>query len=129
MPSPYARADAEWLIDFCADDAAAGRDGHLLAVDGAGTLVGTVGLTGLDREPAAESATGSPPGARPRGRPAGRGAAAGLGAARARRARVELRAHPANAASLRVAAKAGFTATGESRRAPDGARMIVLRRD
>ncbi len=129
VPSPYSRADAEWFIGFCADEAAAGRAIHLLAVDGAGTLVGTVGLTGLDR---ARAEVGYWVAAEARGRGVAPRAVELL-LEWARRelgvTRVELRAHPANAASLRVAAKAGFAATGESRRASDGARMIVLRRD
>ncbi len=129
VPSPYARADAEWFIDFCAVEAATGRAVHLLVVDGAGTLLGTVGLSGLDR---GRAEVGYWVAAEARGRGvATRAVELLLDWARRELGvtGVELCAHPANAASLRVAAKAGFAPTGNSRRTPDGARLIVLRRD
>jgi RimJ/RimL family protein N-acetyltransferase len=121
VPSPYMREDAVRFLALAAAEAAAGA-GLALAIARAedDRLIGTVGLMGL---------------------PAGRGdaelgywtAAAARGRGATSRAvvllrdwaagelgveRLEILAHRDNAPSLRVAEKAGFTATGEERRVP-----------
>jgi RimJ/RimL family protein N-acetyltransferase len=113
IPYPYDRDDALVFIALSAEEAAAGRSHHFVAVDGDDRVIGSFGAMGDE--------LGYWVAAPARGRGvATRGvillrdwAHAALGYAR-----IELQIHPANLASLRVAERAGFVDSGE-RRVPD----------
>jgi RimJ/RimL family protein N-acetyltransferase len=121
VPSPYTRADAEAYIASSAEDAAAGRAAHLLAVDARdGRLLGSFGVMELDREPGyGEIGYWVAAAARGRGvatravRMLADWARAELGLTT-----IEILPHRDNAASRRVAEKAGFRDTGESKPSP-----------
>jgi RimJ/RimL family protein N-acetyltransferase len=129
VPSPYTRDDAERFVAYSADAAAAGREIHLLVVGDDGTLLGCVGMTGLDG-PRVEVGYWVAAEARGRGI-APRAVELLLEWARREHGvtRVDLCAHPENAPSQRVARKAGFRTTGERRAGPRGESLLVLRRD
>jgi RimJ/RimL family protein N-acetyltransferase len=124
VPSPYARADAEAYIASSAADAAAGRAAHLLAVDASdGRLLGSFGVMELDREPG-YGEIGYWVAAHARGR----GVATRAVRMLADWARdelglttIEILPHRDNAASRRVAEKAGFRYTGEEKPCPRAA--------
>ena len=119
LPSPYTREDADRFLAVAAAEARAGA-GVALAVAGAdgGALIGTVGLFELGRVARSRRDRlldrGGGPRAR-RGRARG-GPRARLGGGRARPARARDPRAPGNVPSQRVAARAGFTDTGELRR-------------
>ena len=134
VPSPYTRADAERFIAVSAEEAAAGTAVNLLAVDARdGRLLGSVSL--LEMKPGyAEVGYWIAAEAR------GRGVAtrsvrllADWGRRELGITEFELLAHPDNAASRRVAEKAGFVPTGEmrvlERAGPDSPELVVYRRD
>ena len=115
LPWPYGREDAVEFIARSAEDAAAWRAWHLVAVDAEDRVIGGFGVTGgeLGYWVAREAR--------------GRGVAtpavmllrdwahAALG-----RRRLELLIHPDNTPSRRVAERAGFVDTGELRVPPRG---------
>ena len=119
LPSPYTLEDADRFLAVAATEARAGA-GVALAVAGAGggALIGTVGLFELGRV-AGHGEIGYWTAAAARGRGAAVRAvvlvrdwavdALGL-------RELEILAHPGNVPSQRVAARAGFTDTGELRR-------------
>jgi RimJ/RimL family protein N-acetyltransferase len=121
VPSPYTRADAEDFIASSAADAAAGRAASLVAVDaGDGALLGSFSVMELDRAPGfGEIGYWVAAGARGRGVAT---RAVRLLATWAREelglTRIEILPHRDNAASRRVAAKAGFQDTGELKPCP-----------
>jgi len=126
VPSPYFVEDARRFLALSASEAAAG-DGVALAIAGADDrLIGTVGLFGFA---GTEGEIGYWTAAEARGRGAATRAVvlvrdwahATLGLTA-----VEILAHRDNAPSQRVAERAGFTATGQERRA---AQMPPGRRD
>ena len=116
VPSPYTRADAEAFIASSAAEEAAGKSAGFLAVDSSDdTLLGSFSVMELDREPGyAEIGYWVSREARGRGI-ATRGVR--LLADWARDAfgldRIDVLPHKDNAASRRVAEKAGFRDTGE----------------
>jgi RimJ/RimL family protein N-acetyltransferase len=118
VPSPYTREDAERFVAIAATEAAAG-EGLALAVCDAATdrLVGTIGLMEIDRERGrAEIGYWTAAPARGRGITSRAvvlvrdWAAAELGVRE-----IEILAHCDNAPSQRVAERAGFADTGETR--------------
>jgi RimJ/RimL family protein N-acetyltransferase len=121
VPSPYTRADAEEFIAASAADAAAGRAASLVAVDAVdGELLGSFSVMELDRAPGfGEIGYWVASGARGRGIAT---RAVRLLAAWAREelelSRIEILPHRDNAASRRVAEKAGFEDTGELKPCP-----------
>ena len=121
VPSPYTRADAEAFLARSAAEEAAGESANLLAVDSAdGDLLGSFSLMEINREPGyGEIGYWVAAGARGRGIAT---RAVRLLAAWARDelglTRIEVLPHKDNAASRRVAEKAGFTDTGELVGAP-----------
>ena len=121
VPSPSTRADAESYLARGAEEASAGKVVNLLAVDaGDGRLLGSFSLMELDREPGyGEIGYWVAAGAR------GRGVAtravrllADWGREALGLTRIDVLPHRDNAASRRVAEKAGFTDTGERVAAP-----------
>jgi RimJ/RimL family protein N-acetyltransferase len=123
VPSPYTRADAEAYLAGSADEAAAGKAVNLLAVDARdGRLLGSFGLMELDREPG-YGEIGYWVAAEARGRGVATRAVRLL-ADWAREelglTRIDVLPHRDNAASRRVAEKAGFTDTGELVASPRG---------
>ena len=118
VPAPYEERHARDFVSGSAYDREAGRELALAIVDGRGELLGAVGLAHIDWEDrraevgywVAREARGHSVAAR----------ATRLLAGHAIHAldfeRVELLAHPQNASSQRVAAKAGFTREGLLRR-------------
>ncbi len=116
VPSPYTRADAEAFIAADAEAAADGTAAGLLAVDARdGTLLGSFGVMELDREPG-YGEIGYWVAAEARGRGIATRAVrllAEWGRRELGLTRIDVLPHRANAASRRVAEKAGFTATGE----------------
>lgn len=121
VPAPYSRADAERFIAESEQEAASGTALNLLAVDARdGRLLGSVGLMGLDRAPG-YAEVGYWIAAEARGRGVATRAVRLLtewGVRELRLTRVELLTHADNAASRRVAEKAGFLDTGELRGEP-----------
>jgi RimJ/RimL family protein N-acetyltransferase len=116
VPSPYTRADAEEYIARSAEAAAAGSSANLLAVDANdGRLLGSFSVMGLDREPGyGEIGYWVAADARGRGvatralRLLSQWARHTLGLTR-----LEVLPHQDNAASRRVAEKAGYRDTRE----------------
>ena len=116
VPSPYRATDARAFVeDFCPSEWASGR-GAVFAIveDHTGDLLGSIGLSGLDRiDGVAEIGFWTVPAARGRGvmvEAVGvvcRWAFADLG-----RERIEWQAGVGNIASRRVAERAGFTIEG-----------------
>jgi RimJ/RimL family protein N-acetyltransferase len=120
VPSPYTREHAVAHLAEVDRQAAAGRAVGLHAVGADGELLASISLIGLD---AATPQIGYwvAAGARRRGvatRAVRMLAAWGHGELRLQR--IELLVHRDNAASQRVAERAGFTATGELRPRPRG---------
>jgi RimJ/RimL family protein N-acetyltransferase len=120
VPSPYTREDAERFIAIAATEAAAGA-GAALAIAGAGgRLIGTVGLMEVDRE-RGYGELGYWIAAPARGRGAASRAVALLrdwAHAELGLREIEILAHRDNRPSQRVAERAGFTDTGETRSVP-----------
>ena len=120
VPSPYGRADAEVYIASCAADREAGRTAAFLAVDADDRLLASLSVMELDREPG-YGEIGYWVAAEARGRGVATRAVRLL-ADWARRelglTRIDILPHKDNAASRRVAEKAGFTDTGELVTAP-----------
>jgi RimJ/RimL family protein N-acetyltransferase len=121
VPSPYTRADAEAHHAATADDAALGRAIRLFVVDTRDdSLLGAISLLELDREPG-YGEIGYWVVAEARGRGVA-SCAVRLITAWAHDVlgldRIEVIAHHDNAASRRVAEKAGFADTGELRPPP-----------
>ncbi len=119
LPSPYTREDADRFLAVAAAEARAGA-GVALAVAGAdgGALIGTVGLSELGRADR-HGEIGYWIAAAARGRGAAVRAVVlvrdwSVDALALRE--LEILAHPRNVPSQRVAARAGFTDTGELRR-------------
>jgi RimJ/RimL family protein N-acetyltransferase len=127
VPSPYTAEDARALLAAAATEAAAGIGVALAVAEAGDGLVGTIGLTGLEQAGAGEIGYWVAREARGRGaatravRLLREWAARDLGLER-----LEILAHRDNAASQRVAERAGFAATGETRAV---ARMPPDRRD
>jgi RimJ/RimL family protein N-acetyltransferase len=120
-PSPYSRAEAEAFIASSAEDAAAGRAVNLLAVDARDDrLLGSFSVMELDRAPGFGE-IGYWVAAEARGRGVATRAVRLL-ADWARDelglTRIEILPHRDNAASRRVAEKAGFRDTGELKPCP-----------
>ena len=114
VPSPYTRADAEGYLASSAAAARAGQSLNLLAVDDH-ALLGSFGLMELDREPGFGE-IGYWVAAEARGRGiATRGVVLLADWAREELGltHIEVLPHKDNAASRRVAEKAGFADTGE----------------
>ena len=116
VPSPYTRADAEAFLASSAEDARADRSTNLLAVDaGDDALLGSFGLMELDREPG-YGEIGYWVAAEARGRGVATRAVrllADWARAELGLTRIDVLPHKDNAASRRVAEKAGFRDTGE----------------
>jgi RimJ/RimL family protein N-acetyltransferase len=115
VPSPYGRADAESFLAGSAEEEAAGRSANFLAVtaddDG---LLGSFSLMGLDRGPG-YGEIGYWVAAEARGRGIATRAVrllAEWGRTALALTRIEVLPHRDNAASRRVAEKAGFADTG-----------------
>ena len=131
LPAPYTVEDADRFLAIAAADARAGAGVALAVVAGAG-LIGTVGLFELGRV-ARHGEIGYWTAAPARGR--GTAARSVIlmrdWSARALGLReLEILAHPDNVPSQRVAARAGFTDTGElrrHRRSPDLLRVFAWR--
>jgi RimJ/RimL family protein N-acetyltransferase len=121
VPSPYTRADAEAYLASSAAEEAAGRSANLLAVDAADDrLLGSFSLMELDREPG-YGEIGYWVAAEARGRGIATRAVrllAQWGRDELGLTRIEALPHKDNAASRRVAEKAGFRDTGELVGAP-----------
>jgi RimJ/RimL family protein N-acetyltransferase len=123
VPSPYTRADAEAFLASSAEQEAAGKSANFLAVDASDDrLLGSFSVMELDTAPGFGE-IGYWVAAEARGRGvATRGVV--LLADWARRdlglTRIEILPHKDNAASRRVAEKAGFRDTGELRACPRG---------
>jgi len=115
VPSPYTRADAEAYLIRSAEEQAAGTALNLLAVDAQDRLLGSFGLMELDREPG-YGEIGYWVAAEARGRGVATHGLVML-ADWARRelglTKIDILPHKDNAASRRVAEKAGFRDTGE----------------
>jgi RimJ/RimL family protein N-acetyltransferase len=121
VPSPYTRADAEAYLARSAEEHAAGTAANFLAVDaGDGRLLGSFSLMEIGREPG-YGEIGYWVAAEARGRGiATRGVRLLADWARDELGltRIEVLPHKDNAASRRVAEKAGFLDTGELVGAP-----------
>jgi RimJ/RimL family protein N-acetyltransferase len=110
VPSPYTRADALAYLETAAAEEAAGETVPLLAVDAAGTLLGSFSLMDLRHAPGyGEIGYWLAPGAR------GRGVATravrlltGWGHAALGLDRIEIHVHRDNAPSRRVPERAGY---------------------
>jgi len=122
VPSPYTRADAEAFLRSSTEEEAAGRSVNLLAVDADDRLLGSFSLMELDRE-RGFGEIGYWVAAEARGRGVATRAVRLL-AEWARDelglTRIEIHVHKDNAASRRVAEKAGFRDTGRLTGAPRG---------
>jgi RimJ/RimL family protein N-acetyltransferase len=121
VPSPYTRADAEAFLARSAEEEAAGTAADFLAVDAPdGELLGSFSVMEIGREPGyGEIGYWVAAAARGRGI-ATRGVLLLAGWAREELGltRIDVLPHKDNAASRRVAEKAGFTDTGELVGAP-----------
>ena len=115
VPSPYTLADAEAYLARTADDEAAGRAVHRLAVDAAGgALLGSFSIMELDRGPG-YGELGYWVVAEARGRGLATRAVrllADWGSRELGLTQIEILTRPDNLASRRVAEKAGFRDTG-----------------
>ena len=128
VPRPYTPEDARAFVAAAAAEAASGIGVALVVADAGDVFLGTIGLMEIDRS------TGSGELGYWLAREArGRGAAtravrlvAGWAAHELGLRRLEILTHGGNAASARVAERAGFAATGETRRL---ARMPPGKRD
>jgi RimJ/RimL family protein N-acetyltransferase len=126
VPSPYARADALRFLTGVMAEAESGAAAGLAAVDAGGALLGSFGVVTIDRHRGVGE-VGYWVAREARGR--------GV-AARAVRLlcawalcdlglqRLEIVSHRDNAASIRVAERAGFTATGELRAVAEDAGRV-----
>ena len=116
VPSPYTLADAEAYLARAAEEEAAGRSVHRLAVAaGDDALLGSFSLLELDREPG-YGEIGYWVAAEARGRGIATRAVrllADWGRRELGLTRIEILARPENLPSRRVAEKAGFRDTGE----------------
>jgi RimJ/RimL family protein N-acetyltransferase len=122
VPSPYTREDAEAFLRISAEEQAAGKSAHFLAVDADDRLLGSFSVMELDREPGFGE-IGYWVAAEARGRGvATRGVRLLTQWARHELGltRIEILPHKDNAASRRVAEKAGYRDTGELTGAPRG---------
>ena len=122
VPSPYTRSHAEQHLASVAQSAAAGRGVHLHAVDAEDRLLGSFSVLELDREPG-YGELGYWMAAPARGRGIATRATLLLRDWSHRTLglrRIEILPHVDNVASRRVAEKAGFRDTGETRPAPRG---------
>jgi RimJ/RimL family protein N-acetyltransferase len=128
VPQPYTREDARQFIAVAATEARAGEGVALAVADAGDRLVGTIGLMGIDRS-AGRAEIGYWLAREARGRGAATRAVrlvAEWATLELGLSHLEILAQPANETSIRVAERAGFTATGELRRL---ARMPPGRRD
>src|SRR4051794_39146741 len=122
VPSPYTRADAEAWYDRSQDEARAGRCVNLLAVDGGDRLLGSFSVMELDRAPG-YGELGYWVAADARGRGVATRAVRLLHDWAVRDlglTELEILPHMDNAASRRIAEKAGYDDTGELRPPPRG---------
>jgi RimJ/RimL family protein N-acetyltransferase len=120
VPSPYTRADGEGYLAHSAQVAREGTSANLLAFDPAGRLLGSFSLMGIDRDRrVAEIGYWVAAGARRRG-VATRAVRllADWGFETLELEAIEILCHEDNLASRAVAARAGFTPTGERRGHP-----------
>lgn len=121
VPSPYTRADAYAFLTTCEQEAAAGTAANLLAVDAADDrLLGSFGVLDIDRA-SGSGEIGYWVAAAERGRGLATRAVRLLAAWAADElglTRLQVLPHKDNAASRRVAEKAGFTDTGRLAGAP-----------
>lgn len=120
VPSPYTRADAEAFLRSSAEEEADGTAAGFLAVDDAGRLLGSFSVMELDRG-AGSGEIGFWVAAEARGRAVATRAVRLLtewGHRELGLQRIEILPHKDNAASRRVAEKAGYRDTGELRGAP-----------
>jgi RimJ/RimL family protein N-acetyltransferase len=129
VPRPYLLEDARTFAAVAATEAAAGLGVALVITDAAaGALLGSIGLMEIDRA-AGRAEIGYWLAREARGRGAAT-RAVGLVAAWAAEelglGRLEILTHPGNVRSARVAERAGFRPTGETRRME---RMPPGRRD
>jgi RimJ/RimL family protein N-acetyltransferase len=128
VPRPYTPEDARQFVAIAATEAAAGLGVALVIADEREALIGTIGLMELDAA-SGRAEIGYWLAREARGRGAATRAVRLLCAWAARELgvrRVEILTHGDNAPSARVAERAGFTPTGETRRV---ARMPPGRRD
>jgi RimJ/RimL family protein N-acetyltransferase len=128
VPQPYTPEDARRFIAVAATEAAAGLSVALAVTDDHGRLLGTVGLMEVDRC-AGRGEIGYWLAREARGRGAATRAVRLLAEWAARElglGRLEILVQRANAASVRVAERAGFAPSGELRRLE---RMPPGRRD
>jgi RimJ/RimL family protein N-acetyltransferase len=123
VPSPYSLQDARAFLEMSAEEEAAGKSVNLLAVDPADDrLLGSVSLMELDHE-RGYGEIGYWVAAEARGRGIATRAVrmlADWARAELGLTRIDLLPHKDNAASRRVAEKAGFADTGELVGAPRG---------
>jgi RimJ/RimL family protein N-acetyltransferase len=115
VPSPYTRADAEAFFARSAEEQAAGKTVHLLAVDAQDRLLGSFSLMELDLEPG-YGEIGYWVAAEARGRGIATRAVrllADWARDQLSLTRIDVLPHKDNASSRRVAEKAGFRDTGE----------------
>ena len=120
VPSPYTREDAARFIAIAAAEAAAGAGVALAIADADGRLIGTIGLMEVDGE-RGYGEIGYWTAAPARGRGAATRAVALLrdwAHAELGLTEVEVLAHRDNRPSQRVAERAGFADTGETRSVP-----------
>jgi RimJ/RimL family protein N-acetyltransferase len=128
VPQPYTLEDARRFVAVAAAEAAAGHGVALAVADAGDALLGTIGLMEVDRG-AGRGEIGYWLARWARGRGAATRAVrlvTAWAAAELGLRRLEILTHPGNAPSARVAERAGFAATGETRRV---ARMPPGRRD
>jgi RimJ/RimL family protein N-acetyltransferase len=128
VPQPYTLEDARGFAAVAATEAAAGLGVALVVTDAGGVLLGTIGLMEVDRNKGSGE-LGYWLAREARGRGAATRAVrlvTGWAAEELGLRRLEILTLPGNVASARVAERAGFTATGETRRV---ARMPPGRRD
>jgi RimJ/RimL family protein N-acetyltransferase len=122
VPSPYTRADAEAFYESSRADVAAGRAVNLLAVGTDERLLGSFSVMELDRAPG-YGEIGYWVAAEARGRGVGTRAVRLLHEWAVRElglTEIEILPHRGNAASRRIAEKAGYRDTGELRAPPRG---------
>jgi RimJ/RimL family protein N-acetyltransferase len=119
VPSPYTREDAQRFLAISATEAAAGEGIALAVADDGDRLVGTMGLFGLDGRGRGEIGYWTAAAARGRGATT-RAVVLMRDWARAELGltTIEILCHRDNQPSQRVAERAGFADTGESRSAP-----------
>jgi RimJ/RimL family protein N-acetyltransferase len=128
VPQPYTAEDARHFLAVAATEAAAGLGVAVAIVDADDALIGTIGAMEIDRA-AGRAELGYWLAREARGRGAATRAVrlmADWAAEELGLTLLEILVQPANAPSRRVAERAGFTPTGETRRLD---RMAPGRRD